>query len=477
MLMLTVLLLIVPMLAGVVALLTGGASAKTISLGSSLLTLGLCLYGVLVAGAPLSFDASWIELLGARFTLSMDGGLSKLMVLLTALVYPPLYLAFTQRAVDRPGVFYGLMSLSQVGLMGVFMAQDALLFYLFWEVALIPVYFLSSLYGGERRIPVSFKFFVYTFLGSLVMLVGMIIIYRHSGLRSFALNDFITAGREFSGIEQQGLFWMLFLAFAIKMPIFPFHTWQPDAYEQSATPVTVVLSALMVKMGLFAVAVWLLPVLPLGVAHWTPLVMGLSVAGIVYASCMALVQNNMKRVVAYSSIAHIGLMAAALFSNNGLATQGAYIQMFNHGITILGMWLLLSMIEERTETQNMSELGGIASVAPRFTIALVLIAFANIALPLTNGFPGEFLMFTGLFSSGVANAHTLTVVAGLAVILSAAYTLWMVQKIVFGETNARTASFRDLNTTELISLSFILLMILALGIYPNAILAWVPWAG
>ncbi len=472
--MLTLILIILPLLSGLAMLFTGTSAAKTVALGSSFLTLGIALFGLLVPGTELVMNAPWIELLGARFALSIEPGLTRLMVLLTVLVYPLLFLAYQQRSVDRPALFYGLLSLSQVGLLGVFMAQDALLFYLFWEVALIPVYFLSSMYGGERRIPVSFKFFVYTFVGSLIMLVGMIIIYRHSSLRSFAWQDFIMAGREFSAPEQQGLFWLLFLAFAIKMPIFPFHTWQPDAYEQSATPVTVVLSALMVKMGLFAVLVWLIPVLPEGSAFWQHLVMVLAVIGIIYASCMALVQNNIKRVVAYSSIAHIGLMAAAIFSMGGLATQGAILQMFNHGITILGMWLLISMIEDRTGTQDMRSLGGIAKSAPHFTIALVVIAFANIALPLTNGFPGEFMMLTGMFSSGAPYAQWLTAVAGLAVILSAAYTLWMVQKVAFGEANATTASFRDLNSVELISLSAIILMILAFGIFPNVLLNWIP---
>lgn len=472
--MLTLILIILPLLSGLVMLLSGTSSAKTLALGTSFITLGIALFGLLAPGAELNLDTSWIDLLGARFTLSMAPGLTKLMVLLTTIVYPLLYLAYQQREVERPALFYGLLSLSQVGLLGVFMAQDALLFYLFWEVALIPVYFLSSMYGGERRIPVSFKFFVYTFLGSLIMLVGMIIIYRHSSLRSFAWNDFVMAGKEFDAMQQQGLFWMLFLAFAIKMPIFPFHTWQPDAYEQSATPVTVILSALMVKMGLFAVIVWLIPVLPEGVSHWQSLVMILSVIGIVYSSCMALVQHNIKRMVAYSSIAHIGLMAAAIFSMGGLANQGAQLQMFNHGVTILGMWLLVSIIEHRLNTQDMRQMGGIAKAAPKFTIALVLIAFANIALPLTNGFPGEFMMLTGMFSSGAPYAQWLTAIAGLAVILSAAYTLWMVQKVAFGEANAETASFRDLNTVELISLSAIILMILAFGIFPNALLNWIP---
>jgi NADH-quinone oxidoreductase subunit M len=196
------------------------------------------------------------------------------------------------------------------------------------------------MYGGARRIPVTFKFFVYTFLGSLLMLVAFLYIYQQTPIHSFSWDSLVSTGKSISPANQQWLFWMLFIAFAIKMPVFPFHTWQPDAYEQSATPVTIVLSAIMVKMGLFAVVRWLLPVLPDGVKYWMDVVMWLSVAGIVYASCMAMVQTNIKRLIAYSSIAHIGLMAACLFAHNAdyLSVQGAAVQMFNHGINIAGMW-------------------------------------------------------------------------------------------------------------------------------------------
>ena len=353
-----------------------------------------------------------------------------------------------------------------------FLAKDALLFYLFWEVALIPVYFLSSMYGGPNRIPVTFKFFVYTFVGSLVMLVALLIIYNHTPVHSFSWDAFVSVGRSLPEADQSWLFWMLFIAFAIKMPVFPFHTWQPDAYEQSATPVTVVLSAIMVKMGLFAVVRWLLPIIPLGSIHWMNVVLLLCIIGVVYASCMAMVQTNIKRLIAYSSIAHIGLMCAAIFSysNNLLGAQGAYIQMFNHGINIMGLWILVSIVENRLGTQDLREMGGIAKIAPRFTIALVLISLANIALPLTNGFVGEFMMLNGLFNSISTYRMVFTIVAGLGVILSAVYTLGMIQKVAYGELNEKTASMKDLTMNEWIILLVIMGIILFLGFYPNALM-------
>jgi NADH-quinone oxidoreductase subunit M len=358
-------------------------------------------------------------------------------------------------------------------LIGVFLANDALVFYIFWELALIPVYFLSSLFGGENRIKVTFKFFVYTFVGSLLLLVAFLIIYNHTTDHSFAWTSFVESGKSMSGSMQNWMFWLVFLAFAIKMPMFPFHTWQPDAYEQSATPVTIVLSAIMVKMGLFAVIKWLLPVLPLGVLHWTHLVTILSIIGIIYASCLAIVQTNIKRLIAYSSIAHIGLMIATLFAQNQLGTQGVAIQMFNHGINIMGLWLLVLAIEKRLGTQNLNEMGGLAKLAPKFTIALVLISLANIALPLTNGFIGEFMMFNGLFQSTSQYHIVFTIIAGLGVILAAVYTLGMIQKIAFGELKNNEVVFADLSTNEWIVLMIIMGIILWLGFCPNVLMSLV----
>jgi NADH-quinone oxidoreductase subunit M len=471
--MLIVLLILIPLIGGLASFLLSEKMSHIVATFFSSLTLalGIWIYFQFMSGkGGLEYTYPWIERLGATFSLAITDGLSLLMVLLTALAFPLIFISLFNKIPARPKTFFGLMLLAQAGLMGVFLAKDALLFYVFWEVALIPVYFLSSMYGGERRIPVTFKFFVYTFAGSLVMLAGMLIIYQHTPIHSFSWNSFVSVGASLNPSIQNYLFWMMFIAFAIKMPVFPFHTWQPDAYEQSATPVTAVLSALMVKMGLFAVVRWLLPILPLGSMHWMNLAMGLSIAGIVYASAMAMVQTNIKRLIAYSSIAHIGLMSATIFSHQLLGMQGVAIQMFNHGINILGLWIIVHILENRMNTQDMREMGGVAKVAPVFTISMVLISLANIALPLTNGFVGEFMMFNGIFNSESAYNIAFTVVAGLGIILAAVYTLGMIQKVAYGELKSQHTEFKDLAWNEWVPLAVIMALILWLGFYPNVLM-------
>ena len=248
-----------------------------------------------------------------------------------------------------------------------------------------------------------------------MMLAGLIYLSLQTpGVASYSWNDIVRAGSALPAEKQQWLFWLIFIAFAIKMPIFPFHTWQPDTYEQSPTPVTIILSALMVKMGLFAVLRWLLPVLPAGVAYWSDTVVILSVIGIVYASCIAIVQTDIKRLIAYSSIAHMGLMCAVAFTHSTVGMHGIMVQMFNHGINITGMWLMVSMIENRWGTRDMTKLGGMASAAaPDGNRPLSIISLANIALPLTNGFVGEFMLFNGLFRGDTSGHIMIMVVAGL----------------------------------------------------------------
>lgn len=469
--MLIVLLIGIPLLSGLAAFFLRGKTAGLFSIVMSLATFILSVLGYKAftspGGSELDYSIPWLPALGSSFSLTLNSSVGILMLLLTAIAFPLIFINQMNKDVKNPGTFYGLMLLAQAGLMGVFLANDAFLFYIFWELALIPVYFLSSFYGGPRRIPVTFKFFVYTFAGSLIMLVAMLFLYQHTSDHSFSMNAMIEAGKSLEANQQTWLFWMMFVAFAIKMPVFPFHTWQPDAYEQSATPVTMVLSAIMVKMGLFAVIRWLVPVLPEASHLWMNVVIGLSVIGIVYASCLAMVQTNIKRMIAYSSIAHIGLMCAAIFSFQTIGMQGVVIQMFNHGINIMGLWILVSILENRLQTQDMNEMGGIAKIASGFTIALVLISLANIALPLTNGFVGEFIMFNGLFQTESAYHIGFTVFAGLGVILSAVYTLRMIQRVALGSLNSLTEKFEDLAINEWVVLIVIMGMILWLGISPQ----------
>jgi len=469
--MILLLLLIIPLLAGIFSFALNGNGAKGLSLVASLAMLAVAGYAVMQinGGTPLTFSKPWLPALGASFSLMADG-MGGMLCLLTALVFPVIIINNWNKEVENEGAFYGLMMLSAAGLMSVFLAADGLLFYFGWELALIPVYFLCSRWGGERRVPATFKFFVYTFVGSLMMLAGLIYVYLQTPNHSYALADMMAAGKNIPADTQLWLFWLIFIAFAIKMPIFPFHTWQPDTYEQSPTPVTIILSALMVKMGIYAVVRWLLPVVPAGAAYWSNTVIILSVIGIIYASCIAMVQTDIKRLIAYSSIAHMGLMSAAAFAGTPQGMHGLMVQMFNHGINITGMWLLVSMIESRYGTRDMTKLGGMASTAPKMTIALVIIAFANIALPLTNGFIGEFMLFHGLFQSTSAYHITFMVLAGLGVILGAVYTLTMVQKIAYGNVVEAGKDTQDLTMNEWIGLAVIIAVILFLGVYPKPLL-------
>lgn len=468
--MIALLLFLVPLIGGVVAFfLEGDRPARTWALLVSFLMMALSIAACTVKDQSLlTFSAPWMGSLGASFSLGVDG-LSAILCLLTGIAYPIILIATWKGGYRRPGHFFALLLLTAAGLMGVFTATDALLFYFFWELALIPVYFLCSGWGGERRIPVTFKFFIYTFSASVLMLIGLLYVYYHTPDRSFALSSFLNA--KLTHGEQVTAFWLLFLAFAVKMPVFPFHTWQPDTYETSPTAATMVLSGIMVKMGVFGLLRWVLPIVPIAAYSYGDIAMSLAVAGILYASIIALKQDDMKRLIAYSSIAHVGLMAAAIFAESRTGLQGVMIQMFHHGVNIIGLWIVVELIERQFGTRKLSELGGLAHRAPGLTILLVIVALANISLPLTNSFVGEFLMFNGIFNSEVTKYSILfAVLAGLSIILAAAYTLRMIAKVFFGPESVRVTSAHDLRFNEGLALSILVGLILFFGVYPQPLL-------
>jgi NADH-quinone oxidoreductase subunit M len=470
--MVPVLLIGIPLMAGLIGFSLKDTAAKKWALFASLLTLGVTVFGAYlpVGSKLLLFNEPWLGNLNSHFAIGLDGT-GRILCLLTALAFPIIFIATWKEEYKKANNFFGLMLLSLAGLLGVFLAADALLFYFFWELALIPVYFLASQWGGERRITATFKFFIYTFLGSLLMLVGIIYIYFHTPTHSFALSAFYQAHLQITNDTQGWLFWIIFIAFAVKMPIFPFHTWQPDTYEQAPAAVTMVLSGLMVKMGLFGILRWLAPVLPMGTYLWGDTVSALCIIGMIYASLIAMQQNDLKRLVAYSSIAHMGLMCLAIFATTVEGLQGVMIQMFNHGINIIGLWIVVYLIEKQFKTRKISELGGLASKAPVLTLMLVVITLANIALPLTNAFIGEFLMFSGIYSSRATNYNVVFVAtAGLTVILGAVYMLNMVQRVFYGTTNALTERAMDIRAYEKWVLGFIVLVILVFGIYPEPLI-------
>ncbi len=463
-----------PLLAGLVAFMIRKENAvKNWAVIASLITLSISVVSLVYADNTKHFYLNnvsyyWLKYLGSNFTLGMDG-MSHLLTALTAVSFPIIFIATYKTNYKNANAFYGLMLLTQSGLMGVFTALDILVFYFFWELVVIPAYFLCSRWGGERRIQATFKFFVYTFTGSLLMLVGIIFLYMHTAPTSFAEHSFsmnAIYAAVLSPAEKNWIFWLFFIAFAIKMPVFPFHTWQPDTYEQAPTATTMVLSGIMVKMGVFAVIRWVLPIFPDAVSKFDNIVIALAVIGMIYASLIAIKQDDLKRFVAYSSIAHIGLMCAAIFTKTEIGLQGVMVQMFAHGINIIGMWIVVDLIEKQTGTRKISELGGIANKAPALTIFLVVIALANIALPLTNAFVGEFMMFNGLFKFN----FWFTAVAGLSIILAAVYTLNMVQKVFYGEANSITGNMQDISTGQKFILAVLVVLIFIFGVYPQPVL-------
>lgn len=468
--MIALLLLFIPLLACVLAIFSTNEKAKKNTFWFSLLQFGVTIFAWYLSkynptGISLGVNFAWVPSFGINFHLGLSGA-SLLMVLLTNLLTPLIILSGFSNAYDTPKAFYALIMFMQMALIGVFTAADGFLFYVFWELALIPIYFICLLWGGNDRMRITFKFFLYTIIGSLFMLVALIYLYLHTTNHSFNINDLYAAGRSLDANQQSFVFWFLFLAFAIKMPVFPFHTWQPDTYTTAPTQGTMLLSGIMLKMGTYGLIVWLLPVVPLGVEKWGSTAIILSVIGIVYASCIAIVQKDFKRLIAYSSIAHVGLIAAGAIAFNTQGLQGAFIQMFSHGINVVGLFFIVDIIERRTGTRTIADLGGIRNVAPTFSVIYLIVLLGSVALPLTNGFIGEFLLINGLYQYSA----WLAAIAGLTIILGAVYMLRSYQNIMLGEVKIIAARFTELTFNEKAVMIPIVILIIVLGIYPKPLL-------
>jgi NADH-quinone oxidoreductase subunit M len=471
--MLTGTLIILPLVAAILVWLMKGNAARTAALGFSIVEFALSLFTLFqLKHNPadpkkfLSLDCTWIESIGVKFSVGVDG-ISMLLVLLTTFLVPLIILTSYKNEYEKPNAFYGLMLLMQMALVGVFVARDGFLFYVFWELALIPIYFICLLWGGENRAKITFKFFIYTLFGSLFMLVALIYLYQNTGFdgaaKSWAVADIYRAGQSLPIENQSYIFWFIFLAFAIKMPIFPLHSWQPDTYVNAPTQGTMLLSGIMLKMGVFGVIRWLLPVVPAAAEQFAPIVIGLAITGIIYASCIAIVQKDYKRLIAYSSFAHVGLIAAGIFSMNQQGLQGGVIQMLSHGVNVVGLFLIADILFRQLGTRNITEMGGIRNINPGFSVLFLIILLGSVALPLTNGFIGEFLLIAGVFTF----SKTAAVFAGLTVILGAVYMLRSYQAIMLGEANALTGKFTALAKTDKAVLIIVCIVIIAFGVYPK----------
>jgi len=461
--MILLIILLIPFITGLLLLLVRNASTvKSVALVSGLANL-LITVSLFFAASASNYSVNWIDFLGTKFALGYDG-ISLIMLLLTNLLFPFIILSGFKREQQQVSVLYALILFTQSALIGVFLAQNAFLFYVFWELALIPVYFILLLWGGEGRRAITFKFFIYTLTGSLFLLFGIIYLYHLTpGVHT---TDFSAFNQLKIPVQSQiWLFWILFVAFAIKMPLFPFHTWQPSTYTMAPTQGVMILAGVMTKMGVYGALRFLFPVVPQGVLFWQNTVIILSLIGVIYASVIAFRQTDLKKLIAFSSMAHISLMVAAMFVLNYYALQGLLIQALSHGITIVALFYLVSLIEERTGTLELSLMGGIKLKAPNMAILLLLVVLGSIALPLTAGFVGEFLMITGLFEQSVWFAFF----GGMTMILGAIYMLYAYQRVMLGDLKAGFEKISDVRMLDYLILVPLIVLILGLGIFPQPV--------
>lgn len=445
----------------------GGEKSKHIALVSSLITLALGIWTCITFGnnaASFTADYQWISQPNVHFAVSVNS-LNIILLLLTSIATPLIILsAFENNYINKNSLFT-LILLMQCALYGLFLANDGFLFYFFFEIALLPIYFIAAIWGGQNRIKVTFKFFLYTLFGSLFMLLAFIYLYYQTpGNHSAYLADWYNL--KLSNNQQFYIFGGIFIAFAIKMPLFPFHTWQPDTYTESPAVGTMLMAGIMLKMGTYGLLKVLLPITPFVINNYAIYPIALGIVGIVYGSIIAIQQDNIKRLIAYSSFAHVGLMAAGIFAANKSGLQGSLLQMFAHGINVIGLFFIAEIIERRTKTLSLSSLGGITQNTPNFTVHFIIIMLGSVALPLTNGFVGEFLLLKGIFDYGFIWA----ILAGTTIILGAIYMLRLVQKSIFGPQNSITENFTDLTFTEKAVLFPISVMVIVFGLAPNLLL-------
>ena len=416
----------------------------------------------------------WIENLNISYNVGIDG-ISLLLVLLTTFLTPLTLISSWNGITKKVKEFTFFMLMLEVGMIGVFISLDMFLFYIFWEAMLIPMYFIIGIWGGEQRIYASVKFFIYTMFGSLLMLVAIIwlAVYSSAPLGRFTsdLVELYKIGPMVPREVQNYMFLAFAFSFAIKVPLFPLHTWLPDAHVQAPTAGSVILAGVLLKMGTYGLVRFCLPLFPQAAVYFAPFISVLAVIGIIYGALVAMVQKDMKKLVAYSSVSHLGFVVLGIFALTQEAVQGAVIQMINHGLSTGALFLLVGMIYERTHTREISEYGGIAKLVPFFSFALLFASLSSIGLPGLNGFIGEFLILLGSFKSPVLNNWGFTIFAASGVIFAAVYMLWMYQRVVFGEVkNHKLEALTDLNTREMLVLLPVFIFIVWIGFYPGTFL-------
>ena len=442
-------------------------SIRATALGTTLVVLALNLWAYFrFQGIP-DFEfqetVAWIPAFHVYYRLGVDG-VSFLLILLTSFLMPIVVLSSWRDIEHRVKEFFFLMLILQTGMIGTFAALDFFLFYVFWEIMLIPMYFLIGVWGSGKRIMAAFKFVLYTMVGSVLMLVAILYGYFKTG-QSFYLLDWVQAS--FTHQEQIWMFLAFALAFAIKVPIFPLHTWLPDAHTEAPTAGSVILAGVLLKMGTYGFYRFAMPLFPEAVVKFGPFILTLAVIGVVYGSLVAMVQKDLKRLVAYSSVAHLGFVILGLFALNQIGVQGAVLQMLNHGLSTGALFLLVGMVYERRHTRLIADYGGIAKVVPMYAFFFVFVTLSSIGLPGLNNFVGEFMVLLGIFQA----KKIFAIVAITGVVLSAVYMLWAVERVFFGKINHdANRSLKDLKWREVCVLVPLCVAMIWIGVYPQPLL-------
>jgi NADH-quinone oxidoreductase subunit M len=408
--------------------------------------------------------APWIPSIGADYFLGIDG-LSTLLILLTTLMGTIAVLSSWEAITERVKEYYIFLLVLQTGMLGAFMSLDMLLFFLFWEVMLVPMYFLIGIWGSANRLYSAIKFFLYTLVGSVIMLLGILALYFHNhtatGVYSFDVTMFHRLSVPFD--LQWWIFLAFFLGFAVKVPMFPFHTWLPDAHTDAPTAGSVILAAVMLKMGTYGFLRFSLPILPEASRHFVPMMVLLSIIGIVYGALVALAQKDWKRLVAYSSVSHMAMVMLGMFALNPVGITGSIIQQLNHGISTGALFLLVGVVYERRHTREISEYGGLSKVMPVYAAIFLIMTMSSIGLPTLNGFIGEILILQGVF---VANKMW-AVFAASGVVLGAAYMLYLYQRTMFGKVeNPKNERLLDITQREFVTFAPLIVLAVWMGIYP-----------
>jgi NADH-quinone oxidoreductase subunit M len=457
----------IPILAGLLVLAAGSRNGRAVrwisllgAIAGFLVTLPL-ITGFDNGSAAMQFVElkPWIEAFHINYHLGVDG-ISVLFILLNSFITVLVVIAGWESVQNKVAQYMAAFLIMSGLLNGTFSALDSILFYVFFEATLIPMYLVIGVWGGPNRVYAAVKFFLYTLLGSLLMLVAFLYLYNASG-GSFAILDFHKLPLSFTA--QMVLFFAFFMSFAVKVPMWPVHTWLPDAHVEAPTGGSAVLAAILLKLGTYGFVRFSLPILPDASHYLAPFMITLSLIAIVYIGLVALVQTDMKKLIAYSSIAHMGFVTLGLFLFNAYGIEGALVQMVSHGFVSAAMFLCVGVMYDRVHSRNIADYGGVANTMPKFAAFMLLFAMANAGLPATSGFVGEFLVIMG----AMKHSFWVAFLAATTLIFGAAYTLWMYKRVIFGEVaNHHVAEMKDINGREFLVLSLLAIAVLWMGIYP-----------